>query len=134
MRIDPKTAAHLDRAGTEFTLAVLREEASHHPKNAEALTELANLLARLGRHEEGLAVDLALATVQPGSPIVHYNLSCTYARLARLEDSVRALRRAIELGFDDRELLLSDEDLASLRRDPRFPELLALLPHLRSRR
>ncbi|HET6202290.1 MAG TPA: hypothetical protein VFI25_05745 [Planctomycetota bacterium] len=134
MRIDPKTAARLEQAGTEFVLAAMREEVSRHPSNAEALAELANLLARLGRYEEGLAVDLRLAAAQPSSPIVFYNLSCTYARLDRLDESVGALRRAIELGFDDRELLLRDEDLAALRRDPRFPEILARLPHLRSPR
>jgi tetratricopeptide (TPR) repeat protein len=134
MRIDPKTASKLDRAGVEFTLAILREEATRHPGNADALGELANLLTRLGRYEEGLAIDLRLAAIQPASPIVFYNLACTCSRLARLDESFQALRRAIELGFDDRDLLLRDEDLAGVRRDRRFSEILVLLEQLKTSR
>ena len=132
MRIDPKAAARLEEMGLEFTLAVLREETARHPGNFEALCELASLLTRIQRYEEGLAIDLRLAAIQPGSPIVFYNLSCTYSLLGRLDEAFRALRRAIELGFDDRELLSQDEDLAAVRRDRRFREILTLLQQLKT--
>lgn len=114
----------LDRLGQEFLAEFLGRALTRHPDNFEALSELASLLTRLGRLEEGLAADERLVRLAPRDPTVHYNLACSQALLGRAEDALDSLERAIVLGYRDREHLLEDEDLAALRATPRFQALV----------
>ena len=117
----------LDRLGQEFLADFLERATARHPENAEALAELAGVLTRLGRLEEGLAADEKLVGLVPENPTVHYNLACSLALLGRRDSALDALERAIQLGYDDSEHLLEDEDLASLRDQARFQELVIRL-------
>ncbi len=58
----------------------------------------------------------------PGPP---YNLACALARLGKLEDSLTALGKSIELGYNDPAHLREDGDLASLHGNKQFEGLLA---------
>jgi tetratricopeptide (TPR) repeat protein len=78
----------------------------------------------VGRYEEGLDVDRELAKRRPEDPGVWYNLGCSYALTGRIDEAFSALRRAIELGYDELAWMQKDEDLASLRDDSRFKALL----------
>ena len=117
----------LDRLGQEFLADFLERATARHPENAEALAELAGVLTSLGRLEEGLAADEKLVGLVPENPTVHYNLACSLALLGRRDSALDALERAIQLGYDDGEHLLEDEDLASLRDEARFHELVMRL-------
>ncbi len=94
------------------------------PEFVEALSFLGNTFTRRGRHAEGLALDLRLVKLRPESPRANYNLACSYALLDRPEDAFRALDAAVENGFEDGEHLSRDDDLKSLRGDPRFAEII----------
>jgi tetratricopeptide (TPR) repeat protein len=85
------------------------------PCNVECLIRLGDLYTRQGAFEKGLAIDRRLVGICPSEPTFHYNLACSLALLARLDEALEALRRAIELGYDDWEHLERDEDLANLR-------------------
>jgi beta-lactamase regulating signal transducer with metallopeptidase domain/Flp pilus assembly protein TadD len=52
-----------------------------------------------------------------------YNAACAYARAGRKDDAFLWLNKSIELGFDIERYLRRDDDLDSLRKDPRFAEL-----------
>ena len=52
-----------------------------------------------------------------------YNAACSYALAGRKDDAFTWLNKAMELGFDVASYLGRDDDLDSLRRDPRFAEL-----------
>jgi predicted esterase len=72
-----------------------------------------------------LAVSLEIAVqVRDDNPVWWYNLACARARLNRGELAMEALERALELGFNRKELLDSDEDLDSLRDRDDFKQLL----------
>ena len=123
-------AARLDRLGLEF-LAEFHETAlRHRPAQPELLSELGQVYTRLGRFAEGLAVDRELVTLVPDNPTVHYNLACSLALSGRPGEALDALEQAVRLGYDDDAFLESDEDLTSLRSEPRF---LALVDVLRRR-
>ncbi len=94
------------------------------PEFVEALSFLGNTFTRRGLHEKGLELDLRLVRLRPDSPRANYNLACSYALLGRPEDAFSALDTAIEHGFDDAEHLARDDDLKSLRDQPRFAELI----------
>jgi len=52
-----------------------------------------------------------------------YNLACAYARLGRKDDSIRLLTDLAEQGWPGVAQIGSDNDLQSLRDDPRFVSL-----------
>ena len=114
----------LGQLGLEFLADVYARETDRHPQNLEALAELAHVLTRMGRLEEGLAADLRLAELAPENPTVHYNLACSLALLGRSEPALDALERAVELGYDDPVHLQADDDFETLREDPRFRRIL----------
>jgi Flp pilus assembly protein TadD len=119
--------ARLERLGLEFRAEFLGRALARHPDNFGALSELAELLTRLGRHAEGLAADERLVRLAPDDPTVRYNLACSLALLDRAQEALDALERAIELGYRDLEHLLADEDLAGVRLHPHFQRLVASL-------
>ncbi len=85
----------------------------------------------LGRNEDGArSYERALALGVPPGPAratAAYNLACAYARLGRTDDAFRMLDEAVENGLTQRAQVENDEDLAPLRADPRYQELLQRL-------
>jgi len=57
---------------------------------------------------------------EPAEPRHRYNLACAEARLGSTVLALEALESALQLGFRNRDLLVRDEDFASLRAHPRF--------------
>ncbi len=58
----------------------------------------------------------------PEHPMLFYQLACWEALDGRSDDALEHLNRAVELGGDRyREYASDDEDLDSIRADPRFP-------------
>ncbi|HZI08542.1 MAG TPA: peptidase M50, partial [Archangium sp.] len=53
-----------------------------------------------------------------------YDAACAHARARHLNDAMRMLRRARELGFHDAHYMASDEDLAPLHGHPDFEQWL----------
>lgn len=123
VRLEPTTQRKLERIGDEFAADVLRFETERH-HNVPALFELGAVLTRLGRYEEGLAVDHRLVKLEPDQPVLHYNLACSLALLQKSDEAFAALERAIELGYDDLEHLKRDRDLQHLREDARFQQMI----------
>ena len=95
------------------------------PDFLEVLFLLGDLYTKNGLYEKGLEIDKKLLKLRPSDPTVHYNLSCDYSLLKRKNLSLKALRKALELGFKDFRLIEKDPDLEFLRKDKRF-ELLIL--------
>ena len=88
---------------------------------------LACYRARSGRAVEARAL---LREVRPG-PATWYNLACTHALLGETEEALRWLETELELNHPSpaslarqREWARDDPDLASLREDPRFKDLV----------
>ena len=99
----------LELAGSEFLVDFFGREVERHPDNLHAWFELGHLFTRL----------------VPTDPTVYYNLACSLALLSRNDEALGALERSIELGYDDADYLLNDEDLVTLRQDPQFAQLVA---------
>jgi tetratricopeptide (TPR) repeat protein len=123
----PELAPVLDALGLEFLSGFLEVELSRHPENLGALVELGHVYTRARQYEKGLAVDREIVRRCPEDPTARYNLACSLALTGEPEVAVTELERAIELGYDDAEHLLADEDLASLRERPRFRALVESL-------
>lgn len=95
-----------------------------HPEFTEGLAVHARNLAAKGDASASLEAEQRLVRLRPSDPKAHYGLSVGYAALAMVDASLDALRRALELGFRDRDCLRRDWELDAVRKDPRFQELL----------
>lgn len=78
--------------------------------------------AQAGDAEGAIAAIEAGFADHPEHPMLFYNLACFEALAGRSDDALEHLARSIELGGDRfRGFAQGDEDLASIRDDPRFP-------------
>lgn len=119
----------LDELGQDFLLRFYETEIERHPANLEVLAELGQLYTSRGEWTRGLEVDQRLVGLIPENPTAHYNLACSQALLGQAEASLESLELAVACGYDDAGFMAEDDDLASVREEPRF---LALLERLRS--
>jgi tetratricopeptide (TPR) repeat protein len=94
------------------------------PDYVDVLRVMGNNLTLKGRYAQGLVIDKRLVHLRPRDPLAHYNLACSYALLNRADHALRTLKLALELGYRDFRYLREDHDLDSIRRDPRFRQLL----------
>lgn len=90
------------------------------PYYLDVLRRQAESLARASRYVELLPVDRRVVELLPANPVVHYNLACTLARLASIDESLTMLEKAVSLGYDDFEHIESDPDLDCLRNEPGY--------------
>lgn len=70
------------------------------------------------------------AGIPPGANtrgLAYYNMACAYVRLGQADKAFEMLGKAVDEGFKTRATYEGDEDLAPLRTDPRFAELLKRL-------
>jgi tetratricopeptide (TPR) repeat protein len=106
-----------------FYESVLRRD----PRYADVVELLGGLYTKAGRIADGLKMDRKLVRLRPDNATAHYNLACSLAIVRRKADALRALRRAIELGYDDHQWMADDADLDGLKASPEFQALLAKL-------
>ncbi len=113
-----------DRSQLDFEVEFFAKVLTAAPSFAEALAAQAVNLTTKGRLQDGLTVDKQLVAVRPTDPTAHYNLACRYALLKQPDLAFGSLRKAIELGYRDFRFMEEDHDLDSIRKDPRFRQLV----------
>ena len=131
----------LDDRGRALQRAGMFEDEKNWPEAAKAYAALADEDPEDGYSWHRLAVALhysgdaqgALSAAKKASgfrevrPDALVNLACMYARAGQRNDALGALEDAVAAGFSAKWRLQGDEDLASVRDDPRFQKLLARL-------
>ena len=113
-----------DQHQLDFELEFFEGVLTRCPDYVDALRIMGNLLTLKGRFADGLQIDKRLVQLRPSDPLAHYNLACSFALLKRPEQSLKTLRRAVELGYRDFRYMKEDRDLDLIRHDPRFRQLL----------
>jgi len=78
------------------------------------------------------ARELAVSTGQE-DPQIHYNLACAHVRRGDKASAIKALQRAVALGFSDPTQLATDRDLALLREEPEFKKVVETAWSLKDR-
>jgi dienelactone hydrolase len=102
-------------------------------RNSLLYGQLASAQLHTGRNEEGVKTYLKAfeAGIPPGANtrgVAYFNLACGYTKLGQKDKALEALTSAVAEGFTDRNAYETDEDLAPLRAEPRFQELLGRMP------
>jgi tetratricopeptide (TPR) repeat protein len=93
------------------------------PQNAQAWYRLGVSLQHLGEFEKALDAYEKCVAIQPAQSFALYNAACAAARLGRKEEALDHLDKAMAANFPGARSLETDEDLASLRDEPRFQEI-----------
>ncbi len=103
------------------------------PGYVEALQLLGDTYTKRGRFTEGLGVDERLAQLEPGNPLVFYNLACSYSLTDQCELAVQALEQAFQLGYREFAWLARDPDLRKLRKHPLYAQIRASIRRLKTK-
>ncbi len=93
--------------------------------------KVAGDLLRLRRLNE--SIDAYRRTIALGEKhsTAMYNLACAYSLSGDTGSALEWLQKAVENGFDSKERFENDTDLNSIRRNPRFDDIVALADDLR---
>ena len=116
-----------DRVSAQFEVEWYEIVLQKNPDSLEVVDRLAHAYTALGMYPKGLAMDERLVAAMPTNALVHYNYACSLSLVGRPDESIDALLLAIELGYDEREHLMNDEDLEGARNHPRFSEVQSAL-------
>jgi tetratricopeptide (TPR) repeat protein len=116
----------LRRAGVALTddaavLAVGGKPGEPHEVSAWEYTFSASPHLRAGRFDEARRVLQEGLEEKPGSPPILYDLACVEALAGERERALALLNEAVAADERFRAYAETDEDLASIRDDPRFP-------------
>ena len=104
-------ARESEQSQRDFELEFFAGILHRTPDYVDVLRAMGSLLSMKGMFAEGLKIDKRLVRLRPGDPLAHYNLACSYALLKRSEASIKTLRKAVELGY---------QDFRFMREDPTF--------------
>jgi len=116
----------------DFQIAFYEGIIKNNPDFVQALIALGEIYTKKGMYDKGLNIDKRLLKLKPDSPIVHYNLACSLSLLGDVSASFKAIKRAIDLGYDDFPFMHNDPDLSNLRSDERFLELIKKVKSVQS--
>ena len=122
-------AGRIDEAIAEAheALEVLERHLKLNPDDARAYHLGAGTLVVLGDVDRAKRWLHRAIEIDPDDPIVQYNVACNLATLGEIDDSIGYLKRVVDAGTISAAWIRNDEDLANLRGDPRFEELLKKL-------
>ncbi|HYN41380.1 MAG TPA: hypothetical protein VE129_06365, partial [Thermoanaerobaculia bacterium] len=111
--------AKVRRAAERFDLLVART-----PPDGRALYDVGRELLRYADYDRAARafVAAAQAGVREGTSL--YNAACARALANRRPEALDLLQRALDAGYDDPDHLREDDDLDSLRAEPRFRQLV----------
>ncbi len=109
----------------DFEISFYEDLLKGKPDFVDALILLADAYTKKGLLDKGLEADLKLSGLRPADPIIHYNLACDYSLLKDAERCLETLAKAITLGYREFKFMEKDPDLAYIRQDARFTELVS---------
>lgn len=76
-----------------------------------------------GDYETAVAKQLVVVEKRPNDAVAYFNAACFEARAGQADKAIEHLQRAVEANERIKDLIRTDEDLDSIREDPRFEEL-----------
>ena len=119
-RSDRKKMTPAEERDLDVRIGFIEGLVRHDPGYVDALQLLGDHYTQRGRFVEGLQVDERLAQLEPQSPLVFYNLACSYSLTDQFDRAAEALEQAISLGYRDFKWLAKDPDLHKLRKHPLY--------------
>ena len=102
--------------------------ALHHDKAlSEVYINMSTAYLQGEQYEEAKKALETLKAQAPGHPNLYYNLACYYSLTHQEAASLAALKRSIQLGYQQRGDVHTDPDLENLRQTPEFEKWVETL-------
>jgi Flp pilus assembly protein TadD/sugar lactone lactonase YvrE len=97
-----------------------------NPQLGRAWNNLANAYYRSKDYRKAIPAFAKMLELRSGYPaIAAYNTACCHALLGEKDAALEWLQKALDLGFRNLRQMRDDDDLRSLRDDPRFQKMVA---------
>ena len=122
--------SEIDQENIKFQIHFFESVLEKVPNYIQVIEILGCLYTDMGQIDDGLRMDLKAVKLTPDNPNSHYNLACSQALKGQSAKAIASLKKSIELGYDDLEWLLQDDDLLSLHGIDKFEELVSHLEHI----
>ena len=103
------------RGRPELAIKQYRIALDNAPDNFFALNNLAAANAVLQRYDKACEIYQQMTRIYPEKGEVYYNLACLYSIRERVPEAVDSLKKAIQKGYDNFQLLQVDHDLDNIR-------------------
>ncbi|MCM8799920.1 MAG: hypothetical protein NC900_04265 [Candidatus Omnitrophica bacterium] len=108
----------------DFEISFYEGILKKNPNFLQVLFILADIYTKKGLYKKALFIDKKLTKIKTDDPVVYYNLACDYSLLKKKDLSLKALRKALKLGFKDFRFMEKDPHLDYIRKDRRYEELI----------
>jgi serine/threonine-protein kinase len=120
-----RTPSLASKAPEAYSMAVklAKQQLSVNPKNARVRASLAGYLAMLGQKQEALEQIEQARRLEPDNQNVLFRSALVYESAGQRDRALRALGAVISNGYSLAEIE-GARDLAELRNDPRYRELV----------
>jgi serine/threonine protein kinase/Tfp pilus assembly protein PilF len=122
----PRLAA---KAPAAYSMAIklAKREIAVNPKDGRVRASLAGYLAKLGQNQEAIEQIEQARRLEPNNQNVLFRSAVVYETIGQREEALRALGAAISNGYSMVEIE-GAQDLAELRNDPRYRDLVKVKP------
>ncbi len=108
-------------------IKIVEKHLKWHPDDPRAFYLGAGTLQQLGEHDRAERwIGRALA-IDPTDSVVNYNVACFYALEGQGDKALTSLESAVDHGSVSASWMQNDDDLASIRDNPRFDALIERL-------
>jgi len=132
LRIDPHfkearnylASAGLIKKKVDENIVKLEQDKVREPNNPDVLQKLAVLYAKKGENSKALDNLKRLVEIQPANPNGYYNIACVYAKEGNVNLSIEWLKKSLDKGFKDWNLLKTDKDLDNIRTSHFYKDLI----------
>lgn len=131
-KVSKKKMRPADQRELDVQIGFIEGIVRRDPGYVDALQLLGDNYTKRGRYNEGLEVDERLARLEPRNPLVFYNLACSYSLTEQFDHAVKALEKAIKLGYRDFTWLARDPDLRKLRKHPAYKAIAAKVREIKN--
>lgn len=122
---EPLTVTQQAETPTPPTVGLLKAELDANPWRQDLWLNYARALYNAKQYRNAItAFRTALERQSTYTWAYHYDIGCCHALLGEKEDALRALQTALDLGWRNLTHMRDDEDLVSLRDDPRFKAMV----------
>ena len=119
-----EASAKLQARDYAGAVKILEGVTASDPANARAWRMFGMALQQNGEFDRALGAYNAFLALQPGAPVITYNVGTVYARKGDADRAFEWLAKAKATGKMDMTQMQVDSDLVALKDDPRFAALL----------
>ncbi len=118
-----KKKSESNKNKVRFEIEFFEKLIEQKPDFVDVLLPLAEVYTQVGDYEKGLVLDKRLSELRPDDAIVHYNLACSFSLTGKIDEAIKALKKAVDLGYDDFDYMSVDQDLLNVRNNKLYKEM-----------